>query len=76
MMDDIETARARAFLRYRAVSYIQLLLDDNRNLTEALTEAAGHKWPDCWGHQYGRSTIERWWYAYTDRGFSALGAVI
>jgi hypothetical protein len=51
MMDDIETANDRAFLRYRAVSYIQLLIDDDSDLTEALTAAAKRKWPDCWGRQ-------------------------
>jgi transposase len=73
MTDAFEAANAGAFLRYRVVSYIQTLLDDALGLGEALTRAAQRKWPDGYrGHEYGRSTIERWWYAYSHRGFSAL----
>ena len=72
MNTDVFPATAQALLRYRVVSHIQLLLDDACNLTEALTAAAKRLWPDCWGRAYGRSTIERWWYAYAEDGFGAL----
>ena len=72
MKDGSNPVSGLALLRYRAVSAIQMLLDDNHNLTEALTIAACRPWPDCWGRKSGRSTLERWWYDYADAGLGGL----
>jgi transposase len=65
-------ATASALIRYRIVSYVELLKDEGCSLGESLTKAAQRLWPNSKGRRIGRSTIERWWYCYSYDGFSGL----
>lgn len=65
-------ATASALIRYRIVSYVELLKEEGCNLGESLTKAAQRLWPNSKGRRIGRSTIEIWWYSYSHGGFAGL----
>ncbi len=70
----ITSREQRALLRYSVVTYISECIDDGFTLSAALRRAAAKTWPN--GHGGGRSyaerTLEDWWYAYQNKGFTAL----
>ena len=71
-MEQAFLATASALIRYRIVSYVELLQDEGCNLGQSLTKAAQRLWPNSKGRRIGRSTIERWWYSYARDGFGGL----
>jgi len=58
-----------ALVRHAAVCWIQEALKENFTLTRALALASERQWG---GKFYGTSTLEGWYYAFKQEGFSAL----
>ena len=60
---------ATALARHAAVCWVQEALKENFALTRALALASERQWG---GKLYGTSTLEGWYYAFKQEGFSAL----